>query len=193
VNALAERRRRRTLITAATSVVLLLLAGGLFAVGVVTLSNSQEGEAVGIDERPVVRFPATPNGVLTVPTSNGELASVVVMTLLPDGQGGSVVPVPVHADITAGLGPERVPLNSVFDPAAVGATRDALSAMLTLTIERIEVVDASELDSFLPAFDTLDVDLVVDADDTTGGGPVRIAEAGPATLTAQTTGLPVGA
>ncbi len=183
MSVLEERRRRRTLLVAGVSAVLMLLAGGLFAIGVITLSNSQEGEAVGIDERPVVYFPATPNGVVAVPTSSGELASLVVLTLLPDGQGGSVVPVPVHADITAGLGPQRVPVNSVFDPQAVGATRDALSAMLTLTIERIEVVDEDELDSFLPAFDTLEVDLAIDANDTSGGAAVRVAEAGPVTLT----------
>lgn len=166
-----------------SSVVLAFAAAALFVVGVVTLSNSQEGEAVGVDDRPTVRFPATPNGVLAIAASTGELASVAVTTLLPEGQGGSVVAVPVTADTSSGLGLQRRPLNDVFDVAAAGPTRDALEAMLALTIERIEVVDAESLDAFLPSFETLDVDLAFDADDTTGGGPVRIAEAGTAVLT----------
>ena len=44
----------------------LLLTLAMFVIGVVTLSNSEEGEAVGIDTRPKVQFPATPNALLAV-------------------------------------------------------------------------------------------------------------------------------
>ena len=41
------------------------------------------------------------------------------MTLLPEGQGGSVVTVPVNADSTAGFGLQRRPLDESFDPADI--------------------------------------------------------------------------
>ena len=61
VTAIAGRRTRRTIVGAVTAMLLVVAAAVMFGVGVVTLSNSQEGEAVGVDTRPRVEFPATPN------------------------------------------------------------------------------------------------------------------------------------
>ncbi len=117
MTAIARRRTRRTIVGATVAVLLMIGAAVMFGVGVVTLSNSREGEAVGIDTRPVIQFPSTPNALLAVTDEDGQLASVVVMTLLPEGQGGSVVTVPVNADESAGFDPERRPLDALFDGA----------------------------------------------------------------------------
>jgi hypothetical protein len=114
VTAIAVRRTRRTVIGAAMALGLFVLASAMFVVGVVTLSNSQEGEAVGVDARPRVQLPVTPNAALALTDEAGRLASLVVMTLLPEGQGGSIVTVPVNADVTAGFGPEPLSMASVF-------------------------------------------------------------------------------
>jgi len=79
------------------AVLLMGVASAMFTVGVITLSNSEEGEAVGVDERPRVQFPDTPNAALALTDENDQLASLVVLTLLPEGQGGSVVTVPASA------------------------------------------------------------------------------------------------
>ena len=91
------------------AVVLMMAAAAMFVVGVVTLSNSQEGEAVGVDTRPRVQLPSTSNALLALTDEDGELASVVVMTLLPEGRGGSVVTVPVNADAHAHAAPLSSP------------------------------------------------------------------------------------
>ena len=99
MTAIPRRRRRRTVVGAVSAVLLVVAAGAMFVIGVITLSNSQEGEAVGVDERPRVRFPATPNAVLAVTDERGRLASLVVTTLLPEGQGGSIVTMPVDSTL----------------------------------------------------------------------------------------------
>lgn len=167
MTAIPERRRRRTVFGVVGALVLFALASTMFGVGIVTLANSKEGEAVGVDERPQVNFPDTPNALLAVEDDDGQLASLVVMTLTPEGRGGSIVPIPVNADSTGGFGLQRRPIDASFDPADVSELTDAVEEMLSISIQRSEVVDAAGLASLLETPDSIQVDLpenVVDAD-----------------------------
>ncbi len=164
------------------AVVLAIGAAVMFGIGVVTLSNSQEGEAVGVDARPRVQFPATPNAVLAVTDESDRLASVVVMTLLPEGQGGSIVTVPVNADATAGFGEQRRPLDESFDATDLPGLIASVEEMLAITVQRAEVVDADGLEALLPDVDAFQIVVPNDVVDTRGGGGV-ISVAGPQTFT----------
>ncbi len=167
MTAIAQRRARRTITAATAALGLVIVAAVLLTVGVVTLSNSQEGEAVGVDTRPIETFPATPNALLTVTDDAGQLASVVVMTLLPEGQGGSIVTVPVNADATSGFGLQRRPLNESFDPADPEAFVATVEDMLSITIERSAVVDPAGLEALLEPLGPVQVvlpDAVIDTD-----------------------------
>lgn len=182
MTAIAQRRRRRTLVGAATAVLLVVAAAAMFAVGAVTLSNSQEGEAVGVDTRPRVQLPPTPNALLAATDETGRLASVVVVTLLPEGQGGSIVTVPVNADSTAGFGLQRRPLDESFDAADLNGLVASVEEMLAITLQRAAIVDAAGLEALLPEVDALEFVVPGDVVDTQGGGGV-IATAGPQTFT----------
>jgi hypothetical protein len=184
MTAIAERRTRRTVFGAVAAVLLIVAAGAMFVVGVVTLSNSQEGEAVGVDTRPRVQFPATPNALLAATDENGQLASLVVMTLQPEGQGGSIVTVPVNADSTAGFGLQRRPLDESFDAADVESLVASVEEMLAITVERAAIVDAEGLEALLPVVEALQFVVPNDVVDTDGGGGV-IATAGPQTFTVE--------
>ncbi len=181
MTAIAKRRTRRTIVGAATAMLLLVVAAVMFGVGVVTLSNSQEGEAVGVDIRPRVEFPATPNALLAVTDEQGQLASVVVMTLLPEGQGGSIVTVPVNADVTAGFGPQRRPLDESFDATDVDGLVTSVEGMLAISVQRADVVDVAGLEALLPNNDVLQLVLPSDVVDTDNGGTISVA--GPQTFT----------
>ncbi len=175
MTAIAQRRTRRTITAAAVALGLVIVASVLFTVGVVTLSNSQEGEAVGVDTRPTETFPSTPNALLAVTDDAGRLASVVMMTLLPEGQGGSIVTVPVNADATSGFGLQRRPLNESFDPSDPEAFVAMVEDMLSITIERSAVVDPAGLEALLEPLGSVQVvlpDAVVDTDAIDTGGPV---------------------
>jgi hypothetical protein len=147
MTAIRAKRKRTTLLGFLATLVLVIAAASMFVVGVVTLSNSEEGEAVGVDVRPKVALPATPNALLAVTDADGALTSVVVMTLLPAGVGGSIVVVPANADATASFGAQRRPLNEVYaadgDDLAVFAT--SVEEMLSITIERTQAVTIDEL------------------------------------------------
>lgn len=167
MTAIPERRRRRTVAAALTAGGLLLAAAAMFVVGVVTLANSEEGEAVGVDDRPRQVFPATPNALLAVTDDDANLASVAVLTLLPEGVGGSIVTMPVNADSTAGFGLQRRPLNALFDPEQPDEFVMAVEDMLSITIERSAVVDPAGLAGILEPVGAIDVvlpDDVIDSD-----------------------------
>ena len=72
MTAIAERRRRTTLFGFIGIVVLMVGAAAVFAIGVLTLSNSQDGEAVGVETRPVTTLPITPSSAVGV---TGKLSS----------------------------------------------------------------------------------------------------------------------
>lgn len=174
MTAIARRRTRRTVAAATLAVGLVLAAAAMFTIGVVTLSNSQEGEAVGIDDRPRVELPATPNALLAITDDDGELASVVVSTLLPEGQGGSIVTIPVNADTSAGFGLQRRPLDSVFDVDDLQGLRDDVEAMLSVSIERIAIVDPERLEELLAPIESVQVvlpDAVIDTSEIEGPRP----------------------
>ena len=147
MTAIARKRKRSTIIGLFATLVLVVAAASMFAVGVVTLSNSEEGEAVGVDLRPVIALPTTPNALLAVTGDAGELESLVVMTLLPDGVGEASWSCPPNADSTAAFGTQRRPLNEVFaaDAGDIDAFTSSVEEMLSITIERTQVVAGDDL------------------------------------------------
>ena len=98
MTALPGRRRRSTLIAAGAAVAAAVAAIGLGALGAVTLYNSTEG-ADAASGLPELVFPATPTGLVAAVDESGQLSSMAVLVVQPSGAGGSVIPVPVNADI----------------------------------------------------------------------------------------------
>jgi hypothetical protein len=182
MTALRSRRRHKTAIGGFLAAVLMIVALAATMVGALTLRDSEEGETVGIDLRQVVAFPTTSNLALAVADDDGRLASLVVATLLPEGRGGSIVTVPVNADATIGLGSSRQPINSVFsvdDPEGFAATVESL---LSITFERLEIVDAARLGELLSPLGSLDVDLPEVVIDSSSVGSGIVVDAGEQTL-----------
>jgi hypothetical protein len=172
VTALAARRKHVTVVGAVVALILVMSASVMFAVGVNTLSNSQEGEAVGTDDRPREQFPVTPNALLAVEDDDGDLVELVVLTLLPEGQGGSIVPVRVDADATSGFGEQRRPLDEEFDPDDLEALVGAVEEMLSISLERAALVDAEVLESLIEPIGTVPTD-----------GDVAVESSAPQSLT----------
>src|SRR5690606_37782662 len=114
--------------------------------------------------------PATPNGLLAVHDDDGQLTSLLVMTLDPAGQGGSIVTIPVNADVSAGFGLERRPLDESFDPGDVEGLVASVEEMLSIAIQRASVLGPSQLATLLAPIETLEVVLPRDIIDSSAAG-----------------------
>ena len=180
MTALPGRRRRSTLIAAGAAVAAAVVAIGLGALGAVTLYNSTEG-ADAASGLPELVFPATPTGLVAAVDEGGDLASMAVLVVQPSGAGGSVIPVPVNADTSTGEGDERLPIAATVAGGDVESVRAEAEALLGLTLDEVEVVDADRLTAILEPLGTLEVELPADVTDADGD---VIAEAGVQSLDA---------
>ncbi len=174
----AERRRRFTIVGAILAVIGVIAVISVSVVAVATLRTSQEGRAPETEQRDVVSFPETPNAVIGVVDDLDRLSSLAILTLDPSGVGGSIVVVPVNVDQTNGFGPLRLPVSrQPYTPGDVDQAAELiteLEPLLTLTIERSNIVGPDQLADLLAPFGEFDVDLperVVDSD-TPGSGMV---------------------
>ena len=146
MTARADQRRRRTLIGAVVAAVLIVSAAGLTAVGANAVLNSTEGEVAAVDSRPVLSLPATDNAALAVVDDDNRLTSLIVATLLPSGQGGTIVTIPVTADSTALFGEVRRPLNGELDSADPSSFFQQIEATVAVTLQFGEIVGARSSD-----------------------------------------------
>ena len=177
--------KRRSELTRFGALLALLGAVALIAVSAVavtTLRNSNEGRAPETDDRQVIAYPSTPNAVIGVVDDFDRLTSLAVLTLSPEGAGGSIVSVPVNADSTNGFGPERLPISrQPFSPGDADHEAQLVSELeplLTLTIQRAVVVGPDELAALIEPFAPLVVDLPEDVVDSDTAGSGIVAEAG---------------
>ena len=130
---------------ATVSFALVLVAAGLTFVGATTIANSNEGAVVQGDVRPVILLPQTDNAALAVVDDDNRLTALIVATLLPGGEGGSIVTIPVDADASIGLGDERRPLAGLLDPGDPDGFFEAVEGTLAIVLQFGEIVGADRL------------------------------------------------
>jgi hypothetical protein len=159
MTAIVARRRQRTVAGASVAFVLVLVAAGLTFVGATTVANSTEGEVVQGDERPVILLPQTDNAALAVVDDNNQLTALIVATLLPDGEGGSIVTIPVDADASIGFGNERRPLAGLLDPADPERFFQTVEQTLAISLQFGEIVAADRLAELIEPVTPVSVDL----------------------------------
>ena len=145
MTASVARRRRRAMAGATVSFALVLVAAGLTFVGATTIANSNEGAVVQGDVRPVILLPQTDNAALAVVDDDNRLTALIVATVLPGGEGGSIVTIPVDADASIGLGDERRPLAGLLDPGDPDGFFEAVEGTLAIVLQFGEIVGADRL------------------------------------------------
>lgn len=168
------RRRQRTVAGAAVAFVFVLFAAGLTLVGATTVANSTEGQAVQSEVRPVVSLPQTDNAALAVVDDDNRLTALIVATVLPGGEGGSIVTVPVDADASSGLGNERRPLAGLLDPADPEGFFQAVEGTLSIALQFGEIVGADRLAELIEPVTPASADLPFVP------SPAQVVEPGPA-------------
>ncbi len=161
MSSIPARRRRRTIGMLAATVVTLALAPVLFWVGISAVLDSTGGKDALADNLPERTFPNTPTALYLTVDDAGVLASATVFVLAQTGVGGSIVSVPVNADV--GFSADaRQSLQQVYADGGVEATTFAVESLLLLTVNATDVADIDEVAAFLQPFEPFTVSLVSD-------------------------------
>jgi hypothetical protein len=181
LTASAARRSRRTAIAAVLAGVASLLVIGITAVGATSLANSRAGRDASQGRLEQVRVPATPTALVAVVDSSGQLTSMAVLVLAPEGVGGSIVSIPPTADSTLDIGDDRFPLDETLEVQGVEAFVLEAEGMTAISFDVVEIVTAERLTELVARLGTVEVDLPVDLVDDAEPAPVVVA--GPNVLT----------
>src|SRR3990170_395684 len=151
-----HRRRMSTTQALVASLIGVGLALILGVAGAVAIYNTKDGQVQGSDI-PEVQFPVTPTGAIAVLDANGALASLAVVSVRPteDGEdpgiGGTIVPVPVSADVSGGIGTERLPLDETVGLFGPEPLADEIPALLGVSIDDVAALSEADLASALGA------------------------------------------
>lgn len=186
-----SRQRRATLLSAAMILAALIVVGVLSTVGGQALYNSTEGRAAG-NGLPTSSFPVTPNALIAGLDGRGRLASFSVFTLSPAGSGGSIVVLPVTADISGVVG-DRQPLDAKIEASGLATVKQESQLAFGVTFDGVDVLDASGMADLLG-----DVSAVVElpsaviADDGSVVAPAGSAQLDAESLAAVLTSNPAG-
>ncbi|MFY8237735.1 MAG: hypothetical protein ACOVK5_00750, partial [Ilumatobacteraceae bacterium] len=121
MSAIPARRRRRmiaAIITSALSVV--ALPGGL-VLGANSLLNDSGGNNVEADA--TAEIPSTFVELLAVTNSRNELASLALLSVTPEGKGGTIVSIPVGSATDSAAGEVAMRLGDAYAQGSVDALR----------------------------------------------------------------------
>ena len=183
-----HRRRMSTTRALVASLIGVGLALILGVAGAVAIYNTKDGQVQGSDI-PEVQFPVTPTGAIAVLDGDGALASLAVVSVRPTeqgeepGTGGTIVPVPVSADVSGGVGTERLPLDETVELFGPESLADEIPALLGVSIDDVAALSESELASALAGVGPIEVTLPESV--TTPDGSV-LADAGVQSIDAAT-------
>lgn len=176
MTALPRRRRNRTLAMVAATLLVAASVPVLGYVGVKAVLDSTGGRDAGADSLPVQSFPATPSALYLTTDDEGNLSSVSLFVLAPGGVGGSIVSVPVNADV--GLAASaRQSLQQVYAQGGVDALLPAVESLLMVSIDMAAEADPDQLATFLAPYGPFTVELTADVPRGTGDSPLSAGTA----------------
>jgi hypothetical protein len=150
------------IVTSALTVV--ALPGGL-VLGANSLLTDSGGNNVEADA--TAEIPSTFVELLAVTNSRNELASLALLSVTPEGKGGTIVSIPVGSATDAAAGEVAMRLGDAYAQGSVDALRFEVESLLNITVNVVEDVTASELAVLINAIGMQPVTLpqpVIDTD-----------------------------
>ena len=184
MSAIPARRRRRMIAASITSVLTVIALPSGLVLGANELLNETGGDKV--DNNATISIPLTPVTMLAVTNSRNEVASLALLAVDPQLQGGTIVSVPVgaRADVADGEAPRRI--SDSYVTGGVTALKTDVENLLNVSLENVDVLTATELASVLAPVGTQPVSLPQPVFDTSADGTtVTVLEAGTPTVGAQ--------
>lgn len=180
MSAIPEVRRRRTALMVVASLAVVAVIGALLYVGGKALARYEGAKDASKDTQPI---PVTPVGMLASVDELDQLTSVTIFVNRPAGEpGGSIVAVPVSADVMGGVDGQRVPLTEAYTAGGAEGLVQAVESLLSLTIDQYLVATADQLGALLQPVAPVVVTFPTDVLDGTEDTPEVRYEAGEASL-----------
>lgn len=176
MSAIPEVRRRRTALMVVGSVAVVAVIGALLYVGGKALARYEGAKDASKDAEPI---PATPVGMLASVDELDQLTTVTVFVNRPAGEpGGSIVAVPVSADVMGGIDGQRVPLTETYTAGGAEGLTRAVESLLSLTIDQSLVATPAQLAALLQPLAPVTVTFPTDVLDGSSDEPDVVYEAG---------------
>ena len=181
MTAIPARRRRRLIAAAITSALTMVSLPSGLVLGTNMLLNDSSGQNVETSD--VIRIPSTPVHLVALTNARNEVSTLALFALAPNGEGGTIISLPVGS--AADVGPDVAPrrLGDSFVTGGLDALRVDVEDLLNITIDSSSVHNASEFAVILQDVGTQPITLaqpVVDVDVV--GTEVVVLEAGATTV-----------
>lgn len=176
MSAIPEVRRRRTALMVVGSVAVVAVIGALLYIGGKALARYEGAKDASKDAEPI---PVTPVGMLASVDELDQLTTVTVFVNRPAGEpGGSIVAVPVSADVMGGIDGQRVPLTETYTAGGAEGLTRAVESLLSLTIDQSLVATPAQLAALLQPLAPVTVTFPTDVLDGSSDEPDVVYEAG---------------
>jgi hypothetical protein len=181
VTAIPARRRRRLIAAAITSALTMVSLPSGLVLGTNMLLNDSSGQNVETSD--VIRIPSTPVHLVALTNARNEVSTLALFALAPNGEGGTIISLPVGS--AADVGPDVAPrrLGDSFVTGGLDALRVDVEDLLNITIDSSSAHNAAEFAVILQDVGTQPITLaqpVVDVDAV--GTEVVVLEAGATTV-----------
>lgn len=181
MTAIPARRRRRLIAAAITSALTMVSLPSGLVLGTNMLLNDSSGQNVETSD--VIRIPSTPVHLVALTNARNEVSTLALFALAPNGEGGTIISLPVGS--AADVGPDVAPrrLGDSFVTGGLDALRVDVEDLLNITIDSSSAHNAAEFAVILQDVGTQPITLaqpVVDVDAV--GTEVVVLEAGATTV-----------
>ena len=143
MSAIPARRRRRMIAAIVTSALSAVALPGGLVLGANSLLHDSGGNNVEADA--TAEIPATFVELLAVTNSRNELASLALLSVTPEGKGGTIVSIPVGAATDVASGEVAMRLGDAYAQGAIDALRFEVESLLNITVNVVDDVTSVEL------------------------------------------------
>jgi len=178
MSAIRTRRKRGTWLALGATALALIAAVALSIVGISTLADSKAGQLAssGVD-LPVQRLPYTPTALVGTLDEDGRLTTVAVLTIEPDGTGGSIVEIAASADANSGNAGVLAPLNAVLKVEGPDVFALDAEVLTGVSFDVVELVDQERFAQLVAPLGDVPVNMPINLYDRSSGEQWPLGEA----------------
>ena len=182
MTALAPIRRKRTVAMVLANLLVLATVAGLAYAGQAALRDYKGAKLVQVNSK---KLPSPPVALFATVDADNELTSVTVFVLTSGAQvGGTLVSVPVSADSTPGIAPDRTPLTQSYREGGAEALTLAVESALSITLDLTTVATPADAEALLAPVAPVTAEFAADVEGMANGSAVTLFDAGSNSLSA---------